>query len=212
MTLLPHNESIEYKKLDEALGARIEHLFDVNLSTVATHCDARYLGVLAKSLDVDISGLSINEARAFLESAFFLKQYAGTPSVLKKALLAIYADVRVYDQVGNYFFDIEVEVKNDVQNEKLERIKTIVNRYKNVRSKLRHFVMKLPNIEASYKVSPFCVLSVDAQSESNFQKDIEASIVNMNMAALRVRFELCAHALSAQNSEINLQGGLTWRL
>jgi len=186
MSLLPANESNLHKSLDEVLGARIESLFGVNLSIIPKFCDARYLAVIAKSLDVDISDLSEEEARAFLESAIYLKQYAGTPSVLKKALKAVFSDVEIDDQVGGCLFDVSVEAKNDISIQKLQKIKEIVNRYKNVRSKLRHFIVNLPNVSGNIYILP--------------------------AASYRVSWSVNASIFEVSESQINTTGGMIWRL
>jgi P2-related tail formation protein len=190
MSLLPSNESQELKDLDNALGSRIDVLQDVKLSSLAQDCDAKYLNVLAKTYDVEISGLDEDEARALLGAALFLKQYAGTPGALRRALEAVYNDVSVDDSVGGFLFDVSVELKGGVSTQKLERIKTIVNKYKNLRSELRNFVMNFPAINSEIYMVPSSVFSLSYGQDLNISKEIGFDMKISVNAVYRLQFSI----------------------
>jgi P2-related tail formation protein len=190
MSLLPDNEPKVLKDLDDALGSRIDTLQNVKLSSLAKDCDTKYLNVLAKTYDVEISGLDEDEARALLEVAFFLKQYAGTPGALKKALEAVYSDVSIDDSIGGYMFDVSVELKGGVSAQKLERIKTIVNKYKNLRSELRNFVMNFPAIGSEVCVVPSSVFSLSYGQDLDISKGIDSGAQLSVNAVYRLQFSI----------------------
>jgi len=189
-TLLPKNESTLTQHFEEAVGGRIDALLDVNLSSLSATCDPKFLAVLAKSMDVDIGGLETKEARLLLQSALYLKQYAGTKAGLQKALGALYFNVTIDDQVGNYDFDVEVVLQSDLSQQKLEAMRRILQKHKNVRSRLRHFVMRLQNCESAYVLTPMCVFGVSYEINAwNLTQHNQTTMHLESNAVFRLQFQ-----------------------
>ena len=143
-SLLPLNEKQELHLLDDYFGSRIDNLNNLNLEVHPLFTEEKYLKLLSYILEIDITGLSQNEARELLSLFVELKKYAGTVYILKKIISIFFNNVTLNDQIGNYLFDLNVEMKNDVSAEKLQKIKELANKYKNVRSKLRNIIINLP--------------------------------------------------------------------
>jgi len=139
MSLLPNHKSKFDKKFDELFGVRFEDLGIGVINTLASKAPKNLLPVLAASFDVDIDGLSENEARELIKNAFEIHYYSGTFYSLNKALNALYSDVRVrewFEYKGEpYHFRLELDAsKNGVSPHTLKRSDEIINTYKNVRS------------------------------------------------------------------------------
>lgn len=211
MSLLPPNEPAQLKAIDAALGGRYGALDTRNLSNLPRIVEAKYLPILAASYDVDISFLSEEEARSLLEAALFLKGYAGTAFSLKKAIGAIFDDVVIDDGVGGHQFDAHVTAKGDLHAEKIARIKALANRYKNVRSRLRNFVISIPQIEVTHYAFPACIFDVEVGGDALFAPDATSTIGVGVGASMRVQFDVSARVGSMESSIIN-EGGMTWRL
>ena len=139
MSLLPNHKSKFDKKFDLLFGVRFEDLDIGVINTLANGASKNLLPVLSASFDVDIDGLSENEARELIKNAFEIHYYSGTFYSLNKALSALYADAKVkewFDYAGlPYHFKLELDAsKNGVSPQTLKRSDEIINAYKNVRS------------------------------------------------------------------------------
>ena len=139
MSLLPNHKSKFDKKFDLLFGVRFENLDIGVINTLASKAPKNVLPVLAASFDVDIDGLSENEARELIKNAYEIHYYSGTFYSLNKALSALYADAKVkewFDYAGlPYHFKLELDAsKNGVSPQTLKRSDEIINTYKNVRS------------------------------------------------------------------------------
>lgn len=139
MSLLPNHKSKFDKKIDELIGLRLEGLDLGAINTLASSCPESLLPILAASFDVDIDGLSQNEARELIKNAFEIHYYSGTFYSLNKALKALYSDVRVrewFEYKGEpYHFKLELDAsKNGLSPQILKRSDELINKYKNVRS------------------------------------------------------------------------------
>lgn len=133
-SLLPSHKTKDEKTL-EKIGANF--LAKLDLSVIDNNpktCDARLLKHLAYQYDIDINNLSEAEARNLLGNAFLIHRYAGTHYALKKALTNYDENLSVIDDLGNYQFKCVLELKANLYKNKLEDIKALVNKYKNVRS------------------------------------------------------------------------------
>ncbi len=101
MMLLPENKKAVDKKLDELMAEHLA-LLSFNLSTLTKDCDERVLYYLAKSLDVDIVGLSGQRARDTLGRAFEAHKLGGTLKAVKLAVYGFLPDAMVIE--GNFSF------------------------------------------------------------------------------------------------------------
>lgn len=211
MSLLPLNESKELHKLDEYFGKRIDYLNQLNLIVHPLYVEKKYLKLLSIILDIDIVGLTESEARELLSLFIELQKYAGTVYVLKKVMSIFFNDVVLNDQIGNYEFDFNVELKNDVSAEKLNKIKTLANKYKNVRSKLRNIIINLPLLQTEIKLNSACVFGLDIDSKSLIQQEFNAEIHLKSGCSFRLNFNTSAN-LEDLKSGFYKQGGLLWRL
>lgn len=139
MSLLPSHKSKFDKKLDEFFKAELEGLDISLINTMALSCHPNLVPILAKSFDVDISGLSTKSARSLIQNAFMLRYYLGTVYGLKKALKSLDMDIAVtewYEYGGKpYHFKASINAsKTGVNFSDLKRFDEIINEYKNVRS------------------------------------------------------------------------------
>ncbi len=211
MSLLPLNESKELHRLDEYFGKRIDYLNQLNLIVHPLYVEKKYLKLLSVILDIDIVGLTENEARELLSLFIELQKYAGTVYVLKKVMGIFFNDVILNDQIGNYEFDFIVELKNDVSVEKLKKIKSLANKYKNVRSKLRNIIINLPLLQTNTKLNSTCVFSLEINSKSLIKEDFTTAIYLKSGCSFRLNFDISTNFENLE-SEFNKQGGLLWRL
>lgn len=211
MSLLPLNESKELHRLDEYFGKRIDYLNQLNLIVHPLYVEKKYLKLLSVILDIDIVGLTENEARELLSLFIELQKYAGTVYVLKKVMGIFFNDVILNDQIGNYEFDFIVELKNDVSVEKLKKIKSLANKYKNVRSKLRNIIINLPLLQTNTKLNSTCVFSLEINSKSLIKEDFTTAIYLKSGCSFRLNFDISTNFENLE-SEFNKEGGLLWRL
>ncbi|MBE0491106.1 MAG: hypothetical protein IBX44_02520 [Sulfurospirillum sp.] len=171
-SILPQNESVELHKLDEIVSSRFEEFFALNLTAHPLSTDTKYLSVLSKVYDIDIVGLSESEAREILNLFYELRKYAGTVFVLKKVLSIFFSDVTVDDRVGNFEFDLSMQLQNDVSFDKIEKIKSLVNRYKNVRSHLQNIILNFANQETVFKIHSASVFGLDVYADTMIEHDM----------------------------------------
>lgn len=139
MSLLPSHKSKFDKKLDEFFKTELEGLDISLINTMALSCHPNLVPILAKSFDVDISGLTTKNARSLIQNAFMLHYYLGTVYGLKKALKSLDMDIAVtewYEYGGKpYHFKASINAsKTGVNFSDLKRFDEIINEYKNVRS------------------------------------------------------------------------------
>ena len=139
MSLLPSHKSKFDKKLDEFFKAELEGLDISLINTMALSCHPNLVPLLAKSFDIDISGLSTKSARSLMQNAFSIHYYLGTVYGLKKALKSLDMDIAVtewYEYGGKpYHFKASINAsKTGINFSDLKRLDEIINEYKNVRS------------------------------------------------------------------------------
>lgn len=211
MSLLPLNESKELHKLDEYFGRRIDYLNQLNLIVHPLFVEKKYLKLLSVILDIDIVGLTQSEARELLSLFIELQKYAGTVYVLKKVMSIFFNDVVLNDQIGNYEFDFSVELKNDISSEKLNKIKALANKYKNVRSKLRNIIINLPLLQTEIKLTSACVFGLDIDSKSLIKEDFDTKIHLKSACSFRLNFKTVAK-LEDLNTQVHLENACNFRV
>ena len=86
MVLIPVNENVDLKAIDEAIGDRFEQLNKFDLSLFPLSCEEEYLQHLAFMFDVDIGSISTVEAREILSKAITLKKFVGSVYYLEQML------------------------------------------------------------------------------------------------------------------------------
>ncbi|CUV65240.1 conserved hypothetical protein, putative phage tail protein [Sulfurovum sp. enrichment culture clone C5] len=84
MNILPVNEPIYLKKIDDFLGNRIDTLSFPKAPFVGI--DTRYLDYIAAMFDVDITLYTQSEAKEVLKKAIWSKNKVGTIGAIKKML------------------------------------------------------------------------------------------------------------------------------
>lgn len=210
-SLLPLNEKQELHLLDDYFGSRIDNLNNLNLEVHPLFTEEKYLKLLSYILEIDITGLSENEARELLSLFVELKKYAGTVYILKKIISIFFNDVTLNDQIGNYLFDLNVEMKNDVSAEKLNRIKELANKYKNVRSKLRNIIINLPLLETKIKLGNACLFGLELNSNSLIQGEFKTDFQVKSGVNFRIKFNTNS-SLKDCKTQILETGGILWRL
>jgi len=85
ITFIKESEVRFDKKFDLLFGVRFEDLDIGVINTLANKAPKNLLPVLSASFDVDIDGLSENEARELIKNAFEIHYYSGTFYSLNKA-------------------------------------------------------------------------------------------------------------------------------
>lgn len=210
-SLLPLNEQQELHLLDDYFGSRIDKLNRLNLNVHPLFVEEKYLQLLSFILEIDIAGLSEQEARELLSLFIELKKYAGTVYVLKKVMSIFFNDVTLNDQIGNYLFDLNVEMKNDVSTEKLQKIKELANKYKNVRSKLRNIIINLPLLETKIKLGNACLFGLELNSNSLIQEEFKTDFQVKSGVNFRIKFNTNSN-LKDFKTQILETGGILWRL
>ena len=210
-SLLPLNEKQELHLLDDYFGSRIDNLNNLNLEVHPLFTEEKYLKLLSYILEIDITGLSENEARELLSLFVELKKYAGTVYILKKIISIFFNDVTLNDQIGNYLFDLNVEMKNDVSTEKLQKIKELANKYKNVRSKLRNIIINLPLLETKIKLGNACLFGLELNSNSLIQGEFKTDFQVKSGVNFRIKFNTNS-SLKDCKTQILETGGILWRL
>lgn len=210
-SLLPLNEKKELHLLDDYFGTRIDKLNRLNLNVHPLFVEEKYLQLLSFILEIDIAGLSEQEARELLSLFVELKEYAGTVYVLKKVMSIFFNDVTLDDQIGDYLFDLNVEIKNDVSIEKLKRIRELAHKYKNVRSKLRNIIINLPFLETEFKMFNACIFGLDLKSETLIKEDFKTDVQLGSGCNFRISFNTKTNFEDCK-TEILEKGGLLWRL
>ncbi len=210
-SLLPLNEQQELHLLDDYFGSRIDKLNRLNLNVHPLFVEEKYLQLLSFILEIDIAGLSEQEVRELLSLFVELKKYAGTVYVLKKVMSIFFNDVTLDDQIGDYLFDLNVEMKNDVSIEKLKRIRELAHKYKNVRSKLRNIIINLPLLGTEIKMLNTCVFGLDIESKTLIQKDFKTNVQIGSGCNFRISFNTSSQLKNIE-AEILEKGGLLWRL
>lgn len=210
-SILPLNESKGLHALDKIVSSRFEEFFRLNLSTHPLYTEKRYLSVLSKIYDIDIVGLSEAEAREIINLFYELRKYAGTVYVLKKVLSIFFADVVVDDKVGNFEFDLFMKLQNDVSLEKIEKIKTIVNKYKNVRSHLRNIILSYSNQQLNLKMTTATTFGLDVYADTQIVHEMRVETKVSSGSNYRVLFNTKSN-LENLTTNIQNKGGLLWRL
>lgn len=210
-SLLPLNEQQELHLLDDYFGSRIDKLNRLNLNVHPLFAEEKYLQLLSFILEIDIAGLSEQEARELLSLFVELKKYAGTVYVLKKVMSIFFNDVTLDDQIGDYLFDLNVEMKNDVSIEKLKRIRELAHKYKNVRSKLRDIIINLPLLQTEIKLTSACVFGLDIDSKSLIKQDFDTKIHLKSACSFRLNFKTVAK-LEDLSTQVHLENACNFRV
>jgi phage tail P2-like protein len=157
--LLPPNASFDDQQNARCMVEILER--KVNLSTLPLEANVSLLPHLAVSYDVDITGLTEDEARKYLHSAFEIHRYKGTVYAVKKAIEVMFDSgelVESFDDDALSGGDFDVKVTLDVDFSKvyhLERFKKareLIYSAKNVRSHLNRFAIALPQSKLLYGV------------------------------------------------------------
>ncbi len=211
-SLLPLNEKQELHLLDDYFGSRIDNLNNLNLEVHPLFTEEKYLKLLSYILEIDITGLSENEARELLSLFVELKKYAGTVYILKKIISIFFNDVALNDQIGNYLFDLNVEMKNDVSAEKLNRIKELANKYKNVRSKLRNIIINLPLLETEIKLGNACLFGLELNTDSLMQGEFKTDLQVKNGVNFRTKLNTDSLMQGEFKTDLQVKNGVNFRI
>lgn len=139
MSLLPSHKSKFDKKFDEFFKTELEGLDISLINTMALSCHPNLVPILAKSFDIDISGLPTKNARSLIQNAFSIHYYLGTVYGLKKALKAQDMDLKIteWHQYGGkpYHFKVNATVgEGGASLREFKKLDEIINEFKNVRS------------------------------------------------------------------------------
>lgn len=185
MNLIPLTES-ELQKRVEDVGTSSLGKFDVSLLSVnPLFCHVSLLSHLAFSLDVSISGLEENEARAYLQNAREIKKYTGSVYAVNKAASSIFGeDIKVepwnkHNGVpGTYKFIIDARTKN-VNDENINKTIKLVDTAKRVSAQLSGITVNMKN-SASFNVATTITSSETVSIQPRALEDLELNIKHRN--------------------------------
>lgn len=166
-TLLPLNASATEKAVDQLATERLA----IDLRPIDTNpmtCQENLLPWLAASWRIDISNLAIEEQRRLIAAAIEIHRYKGTVYAVQKALDAVFDDAQIVEFQKPFYFDARVTLKAD-QNAiydagKFSRARTLVNKAKNLRSRLGVFDVDLPDATLPLNQSAVAGVSVNLHS------------------------------------------------
>jgi len=146
MVLIPINESLDLKAVDETIDNRFNFLKEFDLNLFPLLCKKKYLPHLAFMFDVDINSLNEQATRELLSCAISLKKYIGSVYYLEEMLKILSEDIKVKEwfTYGGEPYYFKVQVKADtkaITKEFYEKLEKAINEYKNVRSVLEKIVI-----------------------------------------------------------------------
>jgi len=146
MVLIPINESLDLKAVDETMHKRFECLKDFDLNLFPLLCKKEYLPHLSFMFDVDINSLDEQKTKELLSCAITLKKYIGSVYYLEEMLKLLFTDTKVFEWFSYsgepYYFKVEVKAeKNPITKEFYEKLEKAIAEYKNVRSVLEKIVI-----------------------------------------------------------------------
>ena len=219
MSLLPSKYNLEDQKFAELIDVySITDFSVVNIDPL--NCDERLLPHLAVSEDVDISGLSVDEARIYIYNAKEIKRYAGTVYAVEQSINVCFEDgqLKEWFEAGleKGLFDVEVKLKADSSlvylPSKFDKAKQMIRKSKNVRSKLNAFKISFPNGEGVVEKSEAMNFKIDLDSKLGC-RDIDTQV----SAITGAEFDFVANTTkNLQDTPVvctnNFIGGAEWRI
>ena len=169
---------------------------------------------LAVMFDVNILGLSEEEARKYLHNALEIHRYKGTVYAVKKAIDAVFEKgelVEWFDaDLAPGLFDVEVQLAADFSKvytlEKFERARKMINDAKNVRCHLNDFIIELPLISTNIKVNSSDSFYAKPESEFEFIANQDIGIGSNSTFYVQKKSNL----EFISKPKINIQGGFLW--
>ena len=215
--LLPPNASANDQKNAKFLVDGLER--EINLNTLPLEAHASLLPHLAIAYGVDISGLTEDEARAYLNNAFEIHRHKGTVYAVKKAIAVMFsaAELKEWFDVGLTagLFDVEVTIAPDpskvYSSKRFSTAKRLIDDAKNVRSHLNSFKVRMPPITATVGVG-----TLKSPVILHPYLDINEMILGDDTGVSSGWvFEPTLHKNineSVTLSDTNLQGGYQWQL
>jgi len=174
--LLPPNASADDQTNASFMVDVLER--KVNLSTLPLEANVSLLPHLAVGYDVDISGLTEDEARKYLHNAFEIHKYKGTVYAVKKAIEVMFDSgvlIESFDSdtLSGGDFDVRVTLDVDFSKvyhlEKFKKAKELIDSAKNVRSHLNSFDIDLPESRLDFSVGLNTVNLVNLSSDLELQ-------------------------------------------
>jgi len=219
MSLLPLNSSLKNQKFAELIDVvSMEDYSALNIDSMT--CDERLLENLAVGAGVDISGLSVNEARIYIHNAKEIKRYAGTVYAVEQSINVCFEDgqLKEWFEAGldKGLFDVEVKLKADSSlvylPSKFDKAKQMIRKSKNVRSKLNAFKISFPNGEGVVEKSEAINFKIDLDSKLGC-RDIDTQV----SAITGAEFDFVANTTkNLQDTPVvctnNFIGGAEWRI
>ncbi len=210
-TLLPLNASVTEQAVDHLAAEKLA--MDLRpIDTSALTCPENLLPWLAASWRIDISNLAIEEQRRLIAAAIEIHRYKGTVYAVQKALDAVFDDAQIVEFKKLFYFDARVALKADqsaiYDAGKFSRARTLVNKAKNLRSRLGVFDVDLPDASLPLNQSALAVLSVQMDSILAMQGETQANI------ACGMHLSIYPHSTLAMTGKthVNLTGAMQWNL
>ena len=160
MSLLPAYMSELWRCYEEMRSESLDLINVELISTDPQSCHSAVLPFLAWECDVDISAVSEDTARLMICAAFDAMVYAGTIKALKETVKSLSDDTDViewFEYSGEPFhFKTETIVSDYTKrfgSDLFEKMRTSINKNKNVRSVLDEFSIKLDSADGKVEVA-----------------------------------------------------------
>lgn len=183
MSLLPSYMDEIWRCFEDACHESFGFIDVALVSTDPQKCSSRVLPFLAWECDVDISGVDETTARSVIRAAFDAMQYAGTIKALRGPVEALSDNAKVtewfhYDGEP-YHFKVDIAALNMNRRfsaELFANLKKYIDIYKNVRSVLDEYSVKLQNATGKVEVAGAGTLSAKLSNELNLDYQSFGSI------------------------------------
>lgn len=217
MSLLPNNTSLK----DQQFAVLIDDKSKVDYADLTKdplNCHASLLPHLALEKGANIDNLSEKEARQYLST--FNKKAIGTVGAVENAINVFFQDAKLIEwhkdpELEKGFFRVDMTVKADNTMTYDQRTFTLLNRLinksKNVRSKLAGYEISFPPVVATVKISS-CNDPVQVHPFMSIDELITSDAISLQGGYFhdtKIKGGIDEN-ISLEN--INLKGGYRWQL
>ena len=178
-------------------------------------CDEKYLPFLAYAFKVDFwdNNLNVEDKRRLIKSSLLLHQRKGTVWVIERVFEALEMEAELIEwfdyEADPYHFKVEITV-SDMQRrisaELFEDLKNYIELYKNVRSVLDEFSIKLTNADGKVEVAGAGTLSAKLANELSLDYNSLGSIdvAGANVINIKLKSDF---KQNDKQMALNLTGG-----
>ncbi|MDO7253888.1 phage tail protein [Helicobacter cappadocius] len=115
------------------------------------------IDLIAKTFDIDVSNLDIEQKKKILKSPMLSKTRLGTKEAILDAISKIYADVSIQTnkedkKLRSFEFSLKASIKKDINEEILKAISNIIEEVKPIRDNLAGIDFEMPKQKSNIKL------------------------------------------------------------